>query len=531
MSAPLTPSLRRGLKSRARDGMIGVTSPATGREHLLREEEWEVALQMDGRRTLPQLQRRARRLGVPAGLPELASFVRELRARGLLEGAPDSPPFALRGWPEEKQRRVQAALAALKAGRYGEARALLEEELRRSPGCQELQALLEGVRRAEVDASSEQDEQWALAEMVRAAGEGLALPAPLPLPARSAPALPGPSPWRRWIAAGAAVLLAAFAVPLPDSASGECVLVPADREVVRAAAPGRLERVLVEDGAQVRRGDLLARLADPELASRLESASARRRQAELELQALASGPTSEQRDQARAAAARARAEVGARERGVASLTAAAASGDASRMALAAEERALADARWAAQIAEAALRLVEAGAAGEAIARRRAELEEATAAEAGLARQREAGAVRAPRDGRLRAAADLPLRVGAWIQPGEPLGEVAGGRSFRAEGRLSELDAADLGPGRPFEVRLSAPGAPVLEGRVESVGERFEPNAGSRGAAVRVSGTVDDPSGTAREGMRGRLEVERGWATAAQKVRRAVRHFLAGHGLE
>jgi biotin carboxyl carrier protein len=272
-SATPTPRLREGLEPRERGGLVHVASPTTGREHALREEEWQLALHLDGRRTLRQLHRRARRLGVPATPETLESFIRELAARGLLEGG-QPPPFALRGWPEEKQRRVQEALAALKDARFGEARELLEQELRRSPGCEELQAMLEGVRRAEVDASSEQDEQWALAEAVRAAGEGLMLPTPLavhpgPGPARDA------RPARRWIvAAGAAVaLIAAFIVPLPDSVSGECALAPAHLEVVRATVPGRLERVLVADGARVHRGDLLAQLADPELVAKLESAA------------------------------------------------------------------------------------------------------------------------------------------------------------------------------------------------------------------------------------------------------------------
>ncbi|HVE85318.1 MAG TPA: hypothetical protein VND93_20840, partial [Myxococcales bacterium] len=203
-----TPALLRGLKPRELGVLVAVISPVTGREHLLRQAEWQVALQMDGRRTLPELQRRARRLGVPATAGALASFVRELGARGLLAGGSPPPGFALRGWPEEKQRRVQEALVALKEERYPGARRLLEEALQGDPGCEELQAMLEGVRRAEVDASSEQDEQWTLAEAVRAAGEGLVLPTPLPLPAGTGarPAQRWP-PKRRALIAGAALAL------------------------------------------------------------------------------------------------------------------------------------------------------------------------------------------------------------------------------------------------------------------------------------------------------------------------------------
>lgn len=507
-----------------------MVSPTTGREHLLRSVEWQVARQMDGRRSLEQLERRARRLGLPATHQTLGAFIRELAARGLLEGGPPPPSFALRAWPEEKQRLVQQALVALKEERYGDARELLEQELRHGPGGEELPALLEGVRRAEVDASSEQDEQWALAEAVRVAGEGLVLPTPLPLPRGDEPAPKANPARRRWTAAAGAALalIAAFAVPLPDSASGECTLAPADRAVVRAIQPGRLQRVVAADGARVRRGDLLAQLEDPDVAAGLESARARRRQAELSLQELRSGPTATERDRAGAAVDRAAAEVKARALRVEQLAAAAADGHASGAELDAARRALEAARWEEQTALAALRLLEAGAVDEAIARLRAELEEAQVVEAGLLARQEAGAIRAPRDGELRAM-DLPLRVGSWLRAGEVLGEVAGGRSFRVQGRVSELDADGLEPGLELQVQLQAAGATPLAGRVESLGARFEPVADERAAAVRVYGTVEDPSGTAREGMQGRLEIRRGHATAARKAARWVRHFLLRHG--
>jgi len=546
MSPLPPPALRPGLEERAFGDLVRVVSPTTGREHLLRSVEWQVAREMDGRRTLEQLERRARRLGLPATSQTLGAFIRELAARGLLEGGPP-PPFAMRAWPEEKQRRAQQALVALKEDRYGDARELLEQELGQSPGCEELQALLEGVRRAEVDATSEQDEQWALAEAVRAAGEGLVLPAPptpLGLP-RGNDLAPGvrsakwrrmaawtagarSAKWRRAAAGVALALVAAFTVPLPDSASGECALAPADRAVVRVTQPGRLQRVVAADGARVRRGDLLAELEDPDLAASLESARARRRQAELSLQELQSGPTATQRDRAGAAADRAAAEVQARALRVQQLTAAAEDGRSSGAELDAARRALEVARWEHKAALAALRLLEAGAVEEATARLRAELEEARATEAGLLARQEAGAIRAPRDGELRAM-DLPLRVGSWLRAGEALGEVAAGRSFRVEGRVSELDADGLEPGLELQVRLQAAGAPTLVGRVESLGARFEPVAGERASAVRVYGAVEDPSGIAREGMKGRLEIRRGHATAAHKVARWVRHFLARRG--
>ncbi|HVE84378.1 MAG TPA: HlyD family efflux transporter periplasmic adaptor subunit, partial [Myxococcales bacterium] len=293
-------------------------------------------------------------------------------------------------------------------------------------------------------------------------------------------------------------------------------------------AAGRLDQVLFHDGSQVHAGELLVRLSDLDLAARMDAARLRRRQAELALQELVDGPTASQLDRARAAVARAGAEVKAGQVRADALAATAADGHASGAELDAARRALDAARWEQKAAEVALRLMEAGAAGEAIAGRRAEAEEARATEAALARQWEAGAIRAPRDGEWRAP-DLSLRLGAWIQPGETLGEVAGGRSFRFDGRFSELDAEDLRPGLKVQVRLPIPGSGALEGRLESVGERFEPIAGRRAAAVRVYGAVDDPAGTAREGARARLEVEHGRATLARKAGRWLRQVLANHG--
>ena len=530
---PPPPSLRTDLQLHEHGELVRVISPATGREHFLRAVEWRVAREMDGRRPLPELERRAQHLGVPATAANLESFVRELEARGLLaprpapaQLLPDRPRFSLRGWPEEKQRRVEAALLALKEERYAEAHRLLEQELRQAPDCEELRAFAEGVRRAEVDATSEQDEQWALAEMVRVEGDGLVLATPLPLPRDADAGPPARSP--RWhvpvLLAAAAVL--ALGLPFPYRLSGDCVLAAADRATVRATVAGRLERIAAKDGDPVRKGDLLVQLGDPDLGARYEEARARRAQAELALQQLQSGPTSQQLDRARAAVARAAAQTQALQVDAQRLEHAAADGHGSAAELAKARRLLDGARWEERSTQAALGLLEAGATAEALAQRRAELEEARALEAALAQRLEAGAIRAPRDGVLQAT-DLHLRAGAWVKPGEPLAEIQGRRSFRVEGRLSELDAEGLAPGLPFRVRLAGGAGVVLSGRVEALGERFEPRAGET-AAVRVRGMVEDTSGSARDGMSGRLEVERGRAPLARILLRRVRHFLAAH---
>ena len=71
--------------------------------------------------------------------------------------------------------------------------------------------------------------------------------------------------------AGAAVLAAVLAVPVPVNVRSACVIDADNRVRVTAATAGFVREVAVSDGDRVETGDLLARMENPPLAAELES--------------------------------------------------------------------------------------------------------------------------------------------------------------------------------------------------------------------------------------------------------------------
>lgn len=69
-----------------------------------------------------------------------------------------------------------------------------------------------------------------------------------------------------WCAGAAALVALMFTVPLPNRMSAPAIVRPAEAEDLYVSAPGQLKEVLVPLGATVRRGELIARLSNPQLA-------------------------------------------------------------------------------------------------------------------------------------------------------------------------------------------------------------------------------------------------------------------------
>lgn len=90
---------------------------------------------------------------------------------------------------------------------------------------------------------------------------------------------------RRWLLrlALASLLLGGAALwPLTSKVEGDCTLLPRQRAYVTAEAPGRVEEVLVREGAQVKKGQVIARLDTRRLQSELETTVQARKRLEAE---------------------------------------------------------------------------------------------------------------------------------------------------------------------------------------------------------------------------------------------------------
>ncbi len=260
-------------------------------------------------------------------------------------------------------------------------------------------------------------------------------------------------------AAGATVAVEAREIPITVEGVGTVRAI--EEAVISPRVPGTILELEVGAGDRVRRGQVLLRLAAPELAAQQEASSGAVRAAE---SALAQA----ERDFRRVATLRER--------------------------------------------EAATR-VEWERAETALSQARAELARARGTADAAASMAGYADVRAPFDGvileRLRDPGDL-------VGPGTPLVRLANDSRFRLEASLADRDAASLVPGQPLAVTIDSLGV-TGDGRVAELVPAADP--ASRTSTVKI----DLPSLEGlRSGLFGRAAVTTGSRRALVVPARAVR---------
>ncbi len=251
--------------------------------------------------------------------------------------------------------------------------------------------------------------------------------------------------------------------------AGNCVIEPSgDERVVTGTAAGRIASIAVDEGEEVRAGDVIVRLSDETERAAARAAEAEVEQARAELSRLEAGTRPEEietaRAQARAARAQAELSQGVFER----LERAYEGGGATEDEL---ERARLQARAdreAAEAAQASLRQARRGPLEQEIDEARAALSAAEArrdqADA-LLRER---AIEAPIRGEVLEVARGP---GEFTQPGETLVILGDTRRLQARMEIDERDASAVKAGA--EARVSVPGE-TRDARVVEVGQRVRP---------------------------------------------------------
>lgn len=240
--------------------------------------------------------------------------------------------------------------------------------------------------------------------------------------------------------------------------------------MVAAALPGRLAQVLVEEGDQVRQGQVLARLASEEYQARLQSAEASLAMAEADRTRLINGTRLEERREADAQRLQAETVLTQAENEQRRRTSLYQSG-----AIAQEEyeRATRDLQMAkARRDELAERATVVSAPARADERARADAAVAVA----LAQAREARvlvektAIRAPSAGRilrrLRQAGEMVSLEGSQHVV-FVLGDL---RHLRVRAEIDETDVARVAVGQRGWVQADAYGGQRFEGRIVRVGE-------------------------------------------------------------
>jgi HlyD family secretion protein len=232
---------------------------------------------------------------------------------------------------------------------------------------------------------------------------------------------------------------------------------------------GRIAAIGVEEGARVKRGQLLATLETDTLDSRTAQAEARVAQAQAQLAKLRNGNRREDVAQARARVAAAAAGADEAERDYARRQPLVEPGAISRDLW--EQTVAQRSRARAQLAEArqGLALLNAGSRREDIAAAEAELRAAQAARQGAGTDLGDTKLTASVDGTVVTRAREP---GAIVQPGETVLTLAIDRPLRVRAYVAEPDLARIAPG--MKVQVSADGNPKLyAGTIGHIAPRAE----------------------------------------------------------
>jgi HlyD family secretion protein len=293
---------------------------------------------------------------------------------------------------------------------------------------------------------------------------------------------------KRWALAGAGVIVAAAILWLaarkpappevPFARVGQETLVsilttngktePAEWEAVRAARAGRIRRVLVERGARVAAGTLLAELDASDAQTAVDAAQARAASAQAELRALEQGGRKAEIAQIEGVIGKLQLELEAARRDAAALARLADKGAASR----------------AESDQARDRAAQLETELSAQRKRRAALVAETDLEAARARLREAEAALesarhalaqcrflAPRAG---IVYDLPVREGDWVEAGAVIARTGDIARLKVAIYVDEPELGRVRVGLPVEITWDAAPGKTWRAKVEQMPTQITP---------------------------------------------------------
>lgn len=148
----LAPVLRGDLvitPSKTSRGTLDVKDPQRERSFTLYDFEVSIARMLDGRRTLGEVIVAANRLGIPATLATLRTFLQQLRAYQFIDetagGDAETTWAPRKQWTVEVRELYQSALRQMRLGRFDEARSYVEAMAAADPDNAEAAALRQRI--------------------------------------------------------------------------------------------------------------------------------------------------------------------------------------------------------------------------------------------------------------------------------------------------------------------------------------------------------------------------------------------------
>lgn len=334
-----------------------------------------------------------------------------------------------------------------------------------------------------------------------------------------------PPPWwqrsrRFWITA--LVLLVLACLPYRYHPSGDFLILPGERADVRALVAGDVREVLVEEGQEVKAGQVLARLADDEARAQVAGAEARLAQLRADRSLAGKGGKAEEVELARSAldTAGKRAEVSAAQaRRVSEAyrrkSVTAQEYDRARGQAEVDQKALEEARRR-------LALVQSPAVADRMAAIDAQMREVQAQLGFHREQLRHTQIKAPIAG-VVVSGSLQFARGQFLNRGDLLATIEDSRERLAEVRISEAAIGEIAPGKEARARVWAFPATSFLGEVRRIAPAAED--GDYGKVVRVQVALDDPQRRLLPGMTGNAKLQGDWHPAIVVFSRALLRFL------
>lgn len=313
--------------------------------------------------------------------------------------------------------------------------------------------------------------------------------------------------WLRVVVATAAVIGAAAVIHYPLYVTSECAIVPAARAYVRAPMSGVLAEILVEEGAPVKKGDVIAKLDDRQLVADRRKALAETARISAELERLRRGARVEEISQQRSVLAARHTAVAYAQKEVARRGAMVKDGVGSKRAYEEAELDLRIKQNAASEAGAALKLVEAGSRPEEITAHEAELAGARATLEHIEQQlADMVVIRAPMDG-VVLTPKFRERLHERVEAGGLVAEIADTRTMRAEVFVAEREADSIEVGMPTVVKVESFPMHPFRGKVGFIAPAVETR--DKLNVIRVEVQLDNAEHLLRQDMTGYGEVQCG----------------------
>lgn len=317
-------------------------------------------------------------------------------------------------------------------------------------------------------------------------------------------------------------LLAVAFLPYTYETGGPVEILPAARAQAVARTSGELVEILVAQGEEVRRGQLLARLSSWDQENSVKVTQAMLDGATANLARLQAGAKPEALELATRQLERAQASLAYSQAAADRARELVASGTISQQAYEQAIAAYEADRAGLDVAQANLDLVRSGATPEEIAIAAAEVarltQELAFREDELARTR----IEAPMDGRV-VTSDLELRYGTFLTVGEALIEIEDAGTITATIAVPEADIALVAPGDGVRLRIWGQSGSEIEGTVREVA----PVAMVEGQAnvVMVEAAFPNAGGTLRSGMSGYAKIDGAEMRVWEAYLRSISRFF------